>query len=105
MLPYGRKYQPEFSDIWFIVLKGSGVRVFAKTTTTTTKKVAWVVMNGPWGPTHFPEIYDTGTHARAQRLYVKKKSSGPSHIRVYYFYFEAAIEFSRNSSVIRGNAL
>ena len=46
-----------------------------------------------------------GTHARARRLYIKKKLSGPSHNRVYYFYFEAAIEFSRNSSDIRGNAL
>ena len=45
-----------------------------------------------------------GTHARARCLY-GKKTTGSSHNKVYCFYFEAAIEFSRNSSDIRGNAL
>ena len=79
------------------------------TTTTTTKKAARIVMNGPWGLTHFPEIYDTRhygalTHVRGVYT-LKKQTTGPSHNRVYCFYFEAAIEFSRNSSDIRGNAL
>ena len=62
----------------------------------------------PLGSDTFPEIYDTrhyGARTRVLGVYTVKKTTGPSHNRVYCFYFKVAVEFSRNSSDIRGNAL